>query len=168
MDRVDLLLNSLQDFYKNEEYMKKIVDIMNKKSDISRRLLDWFVTNYSKKYRIFLNNNDIDVYQDYKLKLKSFGKVNFDPFCRETRVKFQYDSENKDNYIETSPGQLCFFKWCLDSKILDYVKENVVDIKKDMKQSLEKSQSTDKTKRQYSVSISKSILRKKMTKSVKF
>lgn len=168
MNKTEILMDSLTDYYKNSDYINKIIDIMNKKSIISRRLLDWFVTNYSKKNKIFIDN-DIDIYQDYKLKLKSFGKKSFDPFCRETKVNFFYNENDLNQYIETSPGQLCFFKWCLESKILDYVEQHSEEIKNDMKESLERKSCTSvKKKREYSMSASKLIHRKRLTKSVKF
>ena len=46
----DLLLDSLKDFYTNKENLKQIIDIVNGESKISLRIVDWFVTNYAKKY----------------------------------------------------------------------------------------------------------------------
>lgn len=46
----DLLFDSLKDFYTNTENLKKIIDIVNGESNISLRIVDWFVTNYAKKY----------------------------------------------------------------------------------------------------------------------
>ena len=46
----DLLLDSLSNFYLgNSQNMKKLIDILQGNS-VSLRLIDWFVTNYSKKH----------------------------------------------------------------------------------------------------------------------
>ena len=58
----NILLNSLKDYYKNVKNMKKLLDIIHPTNNkISLRIIDWFVTNYSKKnniyYSIFIDNN---------------------------------------------------------------------------------------------------------------
>lgn len=45
----DLLMNNLREFYKNTDYVDKIIRIINGETRISLRIVDWFVTNYSKK-----------------------------------------------------------------------------------------------------------------------
>lgn len=131
----ELLLNNLIDFYKTNNNLEKILPIINGESQLSIRVIDWFVTNYSKKNYVVYNINDNDkikrfkVYIDYKLKLKAYSKKRFDPFCRWDRITIPY---NDNNYIQTTIGQLNFFKWALENKILDYIKENIQDIEKDM------------------------------------
>ena len=69
------------------------------------------------------------VYNDYKLKLKAYSKRRFDPFCRWERIKISYD---ENNYMETTIGQLNFFKWAIENKIIDYIQEHYEEIEKDM------------------------------------
>ena len=45
-----LLLNNLMDFYKNKENLLKMMNVINGESKISLRIVDWFMTNYAKKY----------------------------------------------------------------------------------------------------------------------
>ena len=45
-----LLLNNLLKFYKKDCNMERILPIINGESTLSLRLIDWFATNYSKKY----------------------------------------------------------------------------------------------------------------------
>jgi hypothetical protein len=133
-------MKSLTEFYKDLKYIKQIKDIVDQNSVISLRILDWFITNYAKKYRtiIYYNNMSIDVYQNYKLQLKSYSKSAFDPFCRKNKIIFYY---TEDEYIETSCGQLCFFRWCFENNILEYVTENLGLIEQDMKSSLKHKKS---------------------------
>jgi hypothetical protein len=61
--------------------------------------------------------------------LKAYAKRNFDPFCRWERITIPYDSEN---YMETTIGQLNFFKWAIENKIIQYIQDNYTDIEDDM------------------------------------
>ena len=51
----ELLMNKLLTFYKNNDNLEKMLNIINGKSLTSLRIVDWFVTNYAKKifYYIF-------------------------------------------------------------------------------------------------------------------
>jgi len=141
--KVSLLMKSLLEFYKEKKYIDEIRSIVDQNSVISLRILDWFITNYSKKFRTLIRTKDnkgdeqnVDVYMNYKLMLKSFSKKQFDPFCRKNKMFFYYIPEDEEKYIETSCGQLCFFRWCFENDILSYVKEHLNIIEQDMKNSL--------------------------------
>lgn len=129
----ELLLMSLTRFYnENMVGMKTILPILDKTSPISLRLIDWFVTNYSKKYKIAITNKDhkfFNVYSNYRSQLKAFKKTQFDPFRRRDRIDFYYDTEN---FIETTIGQLNFFRWFIQNSLLDYVNANYHAIENDM------------------------------------
>ena len=178
-NKLSLLMKSLTKFYNDEKYIPQIRSIVDQNSIISLRILDWFITNYSKKYRTIISNKsgeNIDVYMNYKLMLKSFSKKNFDPFCRRNKISFYYTDEN---FIETSCGQLCFFRWCFENKILEYVKEKLNIIEQDMKDSLKVKKDIDsdgnsicdliKRKRQpLSISASRSISKTTVKYTLKF
>tara|TARA_B100001094_G_C18033909_1_gene721531 strand:- start:216 stop:785 length:570 start_codon:yes stop_codon:yes gene_type:complete len=166
--KMDILLESLQKYYQNEKNMKKLLEVIEVNNKISLRIIDWFVTNYSKKnniyYTIFVTPNgdktfesegnsvlkQFATYQSYKSQLKSYSKKKFDPFCRRQRIKFEY-SENK--MIETTIGQLNFFKWAIDNLIIDYILDNYESIEEDMTNSFQqikkhKKISNERKKRQ--------------------
>jgi len=129
----DILLNKLLIFYKNTEYFDKMISIINGTSNISLRIVDWFVTNYSKKNYCVIEteetNQRFKVYNDYKLKLKAYSKKKFDPFCRWDRINVPY----KDTTcVQTTLGQLNFFKWTIENKILEYIEKNYSVIENDM------------------------------------
>ena len=138
---VDFLLN----YYKSR--MCLFEDIIYQKTPLSLRLLDWLVTNYSKKYNIIYplgNSSEIiyfNIYLDYKNQLKAYSKKFFDPFCRQKRLiintttfkwKQYTGGETSDNEIITTVGQLNFFRWFIDNKILDYALTNIKFIDADM------------------------------------
>ena len=132
----DLLLNNLMTFYKNEENLSKMLKIITGESKISLRIVDWFATNYAKKYYTLYPTEDsfgnvqrFKVYVDYKLKLKAYSKKRFDPFCRWDRISIPY---KEDTHIETTIGQLNFFKWTLENKVIHYIENNYDTIEKDM------------------------------------
>jgi len=135
----DLLMSSLMEFYNNHDNLNKMIKIINGESDISLRIVDWFVTNYAKKYYTVYEQTSgtenmqtisrFKVYNDYKLKLKAYSKKRFDPFCRWDRVSIPYDNEQ---YMETTIGQLNFFKWAIENNIIDYIKNNYDTIENDM------------------------------------
>jgi len=129
----DLLLNNLLKFYEEGNNMDYMLRIINGESKISLRIIDWFATNYAKKYytvyQIPNSERRFKVYVDYKLKLKAYSKKRFDPFCRWDRITVPY----KDGkYIQTTIGQLNFFKWALENHAIHYIEENYANIEKDM------------------------------------
>ena len=135
----DLLMQSLINFFTNRINLDQVVPIITGKSTISLRILDWFVTNYSKKNNIHYSV-EIDkkvknfiVYLDYKSQLKAYSKKQFDPFCRRERISF-IDHDN--NELITTVGQLNFFRWAIENEILEYIKNNYVIIENDMNNSL--------------------------------
>lgn len=146
--RGNLLMESLYKFFSEKNHIDQILSIVKGESKISLRVIDWFVTNYSKKFNIsyfidtvndkILKENDsyqanncrqFIVYIDYKLQLKGYSKRQFDPFCRRSRINFQYDDGKS---FVTTIGQLNFFRWIINNKVLDYVNENLKYIDSDM------------------------------------
>ena len=132
----ELLLNNLLTFYKDEDNMATMLKIITGESKISLRIVDWFATNYAKKNFTLYNLEDkfgnikrFKVYVDYKLKLKAYSKKRFDPFCRWDRISIPY---NNNNCIETTIGQLNFFKWTLENGVIRYIEDNYETIEKDM------------------------------------
>jgi len=132
----DITLRNLYEFYLVNDNIQKVLPIITSNSNISIRVLDWFVTNYSKKFNIIyqLGNDDscerfFNVYLQYKCQLKGYKKKLFDPFCRKQRIVFYYD-HNK--CAVTTFGQLNFFKWAIMYGILNYVDNHLTDITNDM------------------------------------
>lgn len=127
----ELLLQNLMEFYQYKENLHKMMYIINGESKISLRIVDWFVTNFAKKnYIVYdIEGSRFKVYNDYKLKLKAYAKTRFDPFCRWERISIPYDDEK---FMETTIGQLNFFKWAISNFILDFIENNYKMIENDM------------------------------------
>ena len=157
----DLLLTNLISYYSDQDYQQldKILPILNGTSPISLRIIDWFVTNYSKQHYVVYMYADsrFKVYNDYKLKLKAYSKKRFDPFCRWEKNIIPYRT---NQFIQTTIGQLNFFKWMLDNGILDYIQENYECIEKDMmlrNTTKPKTEKNRKKREELSVFASKTI-----------
>ena len=124
----------VDNFFKNFD-INIMVSIVDGKSKISLRILDWFVTSYSKKKKISYDiENDIgkdnfNVHINYKAQLKSYTKKYFDPFRR--KKKFYYVSKHQED-IYTTIGQLNFFRWAINNKVIKYVEDNYDKIVKEM------------------------------------
>jgi len=181
MDNNNILLESLKGYYQDEKNMERLLEIiLQTNNKISLRIIDWFVTNYSKKYNIYYSiykDNDgkktfeseknehlklFNTYHSYKAQLKSYSKKKFDPFCRRDRIHFNYHVKKGENKsIETTIGQLNFFKWAIDNLIIDYIIQNYSIIEEDMTNSFQqikkhKKISNERKKRQ---ELSKSATR---------
>ena len=128
----DLLMNNLMKFYDENNNLEKMLRIINGESPTSLRIIDWFATNYAKKfftvYEVNVNKR-FKVYVDYKLKLKAYSKRRFDPFCRWDRITIPYGN---GTFIQTTIGQLNFFKWALENGVVAYIEKNYSEIEDDM------------------------------------
>ena len=152
----NILLTSLKKFFKIKTNLNSFLRIYNKKSKISLRLLDWFVTNYSKKHNIsyFIKKRNARkyflVYEEYKSQLKAYSKKRFDPFCRRHRITFTI---SKDEEIITTIGQLNFFKWAIENKVLNYVTKHLEKVETDMNVSIKTHYKKKNTKTRKPLSI---------------
>jgi len=171
-----LLLNNLMTYYKDEAILSRMLKIITGESKISLRIVDWFSTNYAKKFYTLIEDEDkrFKVYVDYKLKLKAYSKKRFDPFCRWDRISIPYGT---NTCIETTIGQLNFFKWALENKVIDYIEANYETIEKDMnnrnstskrKDQIIDNSKTRKKREELSVSATKSIKKEKVEIMVQF
>ena len=145
----DVLLYSLQTYYTKGDNLTALLNIIKYKKSISLRIIDWFATNYSKKYNtsfmIYRDDNghktlqesttvlsQFNVYNSYKSQLKAYSKKRFDPFCRRERL----DVKISDQLLNTTIGQLNFFRWIINHNIVEYIEDNIIDIENDMNMSL--------------------------------
>jgi hypothetical protein len=141
----ELIVSSLQKFYNELDDKQTIINLLNGDSHISLRLIDWFVTNYSKKHSIayILNGTEFLVYANYKSQLKAYSKKLFDPFCRRERISFQMPGFDP---IITTVGKLNFFRWAYEKDIFKYIEDNYEVIEKEMNECMRLQPSRSSTK----------------------
>ena len=181
-----LLYNSLQQYFTDNSMNEKLNKTLDKHDGLSLRLIDWFITNYSKKNNIYyliyktsngnltlqdkgnVINSQFNVYQSYKSQLKAYSKKKFDPFCRRERIVFT----SPGGSIETTVGQLNFFKWAINNLVIDYIETHKQDIEDDMNDSLKSiklkydvknNKGTRKKRQELSLSASRGLNRNQVS-----
>ena len=147
MNKQQLLMISLTNFFKIEENMIKFLDILSNPR-ISLRVIDWSVTNFFKNKDIINKANESEriyfIHDSYKAQLKAYSKKQFDPFQRRTRINFHYAPDKK---MVTTVGQLNFFKWFIEGNVLDIISENLEQIETNMRTYVKESKKCKKNKK---------------------
>ena len=128
----DVLMLSLSRFFGEIEHVQQMVNIVSGSSNLSLRMIDWFITSHSKKNNLIATKGDkrINIYHSYTSQLRTFSKHQFDPFRRHQRILFLYDNDTKS--VETTVGQMNFFRWAIETGVLDYIVANRDDLEKSM------------------------------------
>lgn len=121
MSKSCILLESLKCFFNEQKNADILVDILVKKSGISLRKLESFITIVSKKNNTTYTTKDgktFVVHVAYKSSLVGYSKKLFDPFCRTERIQFPVG----DQMISTTVAQLNFIKWCITHDVIEFIK----------------------------------------------
>lgn len=151
----NMIIKSLEKFYEDSKNVDIFLEIINLESIMSIRLIDYFVTKYSKNnkicYKLTENLDNIknksdqlfNVYSSYKQQLKAYQKKHFDPFSRGDRIPYFV----KDTCIITTIGQLNFFKWLISKNIYNYIKDNHDAIQNEMNKKKNKKNIISKPKK---------------------
>lgn len=149
-----ILKRALLEWYDEDAKRKEIVKIIvcgepsesDGKRPPSLREIEYCVINYAKKngvcYYIPVEGEGgkvallkpFNMYSSYKSKSASTpdGKDNFDFFRRGDRFDFHGIPDG------TTVGQLNFFRWAIENKVIEYVRDNAEAIETDMKKALNK------------------------------
>jgi hypothetical protein len=140
----ELVISSLQKFYSSHPEIDKVLTYLNGEAPLSLRIIDWFVTKYSRKnfVRYQLNGQEFLVYLSYKGQLKAYSKQYFDPNCRRERILFKIPGHDS---FTTTIGKLNFFRWALESNILHYIEEHEEDIRNGYNAYLKETVQTQKS-----------------------
>jgi len=143
----ELIINSLQRFYATCPALAKVMPYLVGEATISLRIIDWFVTKYSRKNftSYELNGQRFVVYKSYKGQLDAYNKQYFDTNCRRERIQFGVDGYPA---FVTTIGKLNFFRWALETNLLDYIEENQETLKTGYNQYLKETTLTQKKLRQ--------------------
>lgn len=169
-----LLVESLLEYFKDWNNVHRLMNIISGKCRVSIRAIDWFTTNYSKKHHVvyMVNGRRFRVNLEYKLLLKGYSKKRCDPFARWDRMLIPYNDETD---METTVGQMIFFRWAFENHVIEYMLEHIDEIEADMN---ERSGSrrkrpteggrTRKRREELSVSACKCVKKEDVTITVKF
>lgn len=129
----EVLLTSVLDWYNaDESRVQQFIDIVKHKNGLSLRIIDWLITNFSKKVSVSIETRGLpgDLYRDYHKNLSAHNKKNFDPFARRQRICILlFGKERRFSTI----GQLNFFRWFLQKNLCDFLLENKSVIEKNMR-----------------------------------
>lgn len=133
-----LRLLELASIYTDELVTRLLLPIVTQDYPVSLRLVDWFVTNYTKRHRLLVSREGADgarqlvnVYDIYKDYLKVWRRKLFDPFRRKARVYFLKPGRH-DVVLETTCAQLNFLIWADTYGVLAQVIRYREDVEKDM------------------------------------
>lgn len=145
----DLLLSSISTYYNKSYDKRNLLDkIIHSEYKISLRVIDWFITHYTRQKRIILWSDSsgtlienitgltskltkFHIYLEYRAQLKSYTKMFFDPFRRHQRISFII-SKKPFKVVETTIGQLNFFRWIFQNNILQYIEKHQEEIEEEM------------------------------------
>lgn len=135
----DFLEENKQFFLSNTKYIDILLDVLDKKSELSLRGLDWFLTNYSKKNNTCyeFDGKTFYVHNEYKNKLDNIEtRQYFDPFCRSVKINCSYTNSDTGKTINfvSSIGQLNFFQWAIQNKVIECAKTHIKEIENDIKE----------------------------------
>ena len=142
-------LHVIEPYYSDERIEQQLLPLINKREGaagskrVSLRVLDWLVTNFSKKNRIIYTLQDpggkqlpFNLYLQYKSSLNRYKRHVFDPFRRHRRVYFIH----KQHMYSTTVGQLNFMHWAFEHRIIEYAQSRMAEIEADMTQCIKENQ----------------------------
>ena len=123
----------------NENDIITMRKIIMEKHKLSLRFIHWYVTIYSKK-------NDKKIYQSYYAHQCAYGKKYFDPFRRGLLINVTV--RNNVN-VETTVGQLTFFKWLFEFNIIYHITGEYDNIHEQFRTYNDEKNNVKKIKRNY-------------------
>lgn len=139
LQQAETLLNA------DDNFKRACIGTITRSSGVSLRMIDWLVTNYSKRLGLRIKNNQgqyVIVHDAYRRALSAYRRRNFDPFCRATRrlptgQKIKVDvhitgGNLKNGNIVTCVSQLNFMLWAYQTGVLQYALRESKAIEADM------------------------------------
>lgn len=156
----DVLLTKLRRFFSDPGHLATLTELLNsKKPRISLRVLDWLITNYSKKNPVSYalpSGKRVNVHVMYKAQLDGYSKRYFDPFRRRDKVRFVASGGQE---FDTTVGQLNFFHWAISNGVLDYGLRHAAAIEKDMLEAIRRRDPPPQSQKVATTARTKAIAR---------
>ena len=118
------LLRKLTDFYTQSNFAL-IYPILVGEDILSMSIINFVVTNFAKDHAsyVIIGGKAVYISKSYKEQLDEYTKQCFDPFCREPKIRFQYDKKNNKSIL-TSVAQLNFYKWAIEIMLIQFIRNN--------------------------------------------
>lgn len=116
-------------FEENTKKLDVFLKVLNNKTtkkNINVKVIDYFISEYSRKNNIFIDDEAIHIL--YKNSSKTYSKKNFNPMRRGNKLSLTI----LGNDINTSVSQINFFKWFTNYSIYDYIEKHLDKIYEDM------------------------------------
>lgn len=146
------LLKELDEFFTDDLLRRYLLPLLSPTEggtgEISRRVMDWFVVNYAKKWPVMYRHEtkpgwveEVNVCRNYELQMKTYGKHSLDVFCRnKQRVYFQLG----DRVLQTVVAQLNFVRWAIRYGVFDRLREQYDVVRQDHHENMAKSRAARK------------------------
>lgn len=146
------LLRELDGFFTDDLLRRYLLPLLSPKEggtgEISRRVMDWFVVNYAKKWPVMYRHEtkpgwveEVNVCRNYELRMKQYGKHSLDVFCRnKQRVHFELDGK----VLTTVVAQLNFVRWAIRYGVFDRLLEMYDAVRADHHENMAKSRAARK------------------------
>lgn len=127
-----IILEEIAPAYTDEKLHRVLLPFLGEEEggtdQVSKRDMDWLVTNYCKKYNVTYTWREhpdwpetvIVLHDKYRTWLRQYRRYMFDIFCRGQRVFFNLDGKR----YETTVGQLHFLHWADKYGVLQYLLDN--------------------------------------------
>ena len=136
------VLRDVEPYFRDPKHLRRHIRQTTPSRDVvSLRLLDWFMTNYSKKKQTCWVVSDdrksdrvVRAHEDYVAENRNWKRVLFDCFQRRTRIRFE-DPDAPGVWHTTTVAQLNFMRFANELGIYDYVTEHRALIEADMTRS---------------------------------
>ena len=144
-----VLASAVKYFAARPAERRALAALVQGQTDVSLRLLDWFVTHHAHSHSVLDWIDDATgavhdaypiaardparvrkfaLYQDYRAQLRAFTKTTFDPFRRHGRVTFVVSDAPCLVTVETTTGQLNFFRWAFQNRVVEYVRAHLTEL----------------------------------------
>lgn len=133
------ILHNLERYYTPERLHDVLVPLLQQRTSTSLRACDWLVTNYSKKHNVVCQTKGgmlFNIHQGYRNALSMNKRRNFDPFRRRMRIRVYI---NDTEFVESTVGQLNFIYWATEHGVMDYLRDNIEDIDREMNETTQES-----------------------------
>jgi len=141
------LLKELAEFFTDDLLRDYLLPLLSPAEggtgEMSRRVMDWFVVNYTKKWPVMYRwevrpgwSEEVNVCRNYELHMKKYGKHSLDVFCRnKQRVHFQLDGR----VLQSVVAQLNFVRWAIQYGVFQQLRARYDAVRDDHHANMAKS-----------------------------